>query len=242
MKCGLVSPILAVLVVGFAACAQEREQPAMEEEAAGAEMEAAAAARQVYPNMPADVVFENERFLAQRLSSEPGQWAGEHSHTGGQLVVVLEGATQTRREGGEEKVVTREAGDVFWVEPTEAHDHSVTGETPFTRILVTIAEAEDIGGVAQTYPDIPVEVVFENERVVAQRISSEPGQWAGEHSHTASQLVVVLMGGTLTYREGGMETPVTYADGDVFSIEPTEAHDHSVTSDSQFVGILITVK
>jgi quercetin dioxygenase-like cupin family protein len=139
MKCGLVSPILAVLVVGFAACAQEREQPAMEEEAAGAEMEAAAAARQVYPNMPADVVFENERFLAQRLSSEPGQWAGEHSHT-------------------------------------------------------------------------------------------------------ASQLVVVLMGGTLTYREGGMETPVTYADGDVFSIEPTEAHDHSVTSDSQFVGILITVK
>jgi quercetin dioxygenase-like cupin family protein len=242
MKCGLRAPILVALVVGLAACAQDRERPAMEQEAAGAEMEAAPAAGQVYPNMPAELVFENERFVAQRLSSEPGQWAGDHSHTGGQLVVVLEGGTQTYREGGEETTKTREAGDVFWVEPTEAHDHAVSGDSPFTRILVTIAETEGMSGVPQTFPNIPVEVVFENERVVAQRISSEPGQWAGEHSHTAGQLLVVLKGGTITYREGDAETPVTYAEGEVFSIEPTEAHDHAVTGDSPFVGVLITVK
>jgi quercetin dioxygenase-like cupin family protein len=218
MKRGPSAPILAALIVGLAACAQEREQPAMEQEATGAEMESAAAAGQVYPNIPAEVVFENERFVAQRLSTVPGQWAGEHSHTGGQLVVVLEGGTQMYREGSEETTVTRETGDVFWVEPTEAHDHVVTGDSPFTRILVTIAETEGMSGTTQTYPNMTLEVVFENERVVAQRISNEPGQWAGEHSHAAGQLVVVLKGGTLTYREDGVETPVTYSVGDVFSV------------------------
>jgi hypothetical protein len=46
----------------------------------------------------------------------------------------------------------------------------------------------------------------------------------------------------VTYREGGAEKPVTYADGDVFSIEPSAVHDQAVTRDSPFVGALITAK
>ncbi len=139
MRCGRKAPISLALVVGLAACAQERErEPAMEEEAAGAEMEAMRGVAQTYPNLPANVVFENDRVVAQRLASEPGVWAGEHSHTGNQLVVVLKGGTQTYREGGEETSVTFEDGDVFWVEPTEAHDHATTSESPFERVLITI--------------------------------------------------------------------------------------------------------
>ena len=53
-------------------------------------------------------------------------------------------------------------------------------------------------------------------RALAQQIVSEPGQWTGEHSHDGNQLVVVVKGGTMVYREGGEETEVTYADGEVF--------------------------
>jgi quercetin dioxygenase-like cupin family protein len=223
-----------VALVGLAACAQEGEESAIDQ--------AATAAGQRYPNLPADVVFLNERVVAQRIISEPGNWAGGHAHTQSQLAVVLKGGTITYREGDEETPVTYEDGDVFWVEPTEAHDHATTSESTFEVVLITIAEIEPGSGARQAYPDMPADVVFENERVVAQRISVEPGQWAGEHAHTGSQLVVVLKGGTQTYREGGEETSVTYEDGDVFWVEPTEAHDHGVTSESPLAAILITIK
>ena len=244
MRNGPNVPILLALVVGLAGCAQEADrEPTMDQEAAaGAEMETTSSVRQMYPNLSAEVVFENERVVAQHIVGEPGQWAGEHSHVGGQLAVALKGGIQTYREGGEETDVTYEDGDVFWVEPTEAHDHAVKGDSPIEAILISMAPMEGMGGGMQEYPNITTDVVFENERVVAQRLVTEPGQWAGEHSHVAPQMVVVLKGGTMTYREGGEETQVTYEDGDVFWIEPTEAHDHAAMGEVPGDAILITFK
>ena len=234
--------ILPTLIVGLAGCAQEADrEPAMEQEA-GAEMETTSSVRQMYPNLPADVAFENERVVAQRVVGEPGQWAGEHSHVGGQLAVVLKGGTMTFREGGEETEVTYEDGQVVWAEATEAHDHGVTGDSQIEFILISTAPTEGMGGGMQDYPNITTDVVFENEHVVAQRLVTEPDQWAGEHSHAGGQMAVVLKGGPLTYREGGEETQVTYEDGDVFWVEPTEAHDHAATGESGVEVILITFK
>lgn len=242
MRSGPNVPTLLALVIGIAGCAQEEadREPAMEQEAA--EMETTSSVRQMYPNLPADVAFENERVVAQRVVAEPGQWAGEHSHVGGQLAVVLEGGPMAFREDGEETEVTYEDGQVLWVEPTAAHDHAAAGDSPIEFILISMAPMEGMGGEMQDYPDITTDVVFENERVVAQRLTTEPGQWAGEHSHAGNQLVVVLKGGPVTYREGGEETQVTQEDGDIFWVEPTEAHDHANMGESAHEVILITFK
>lgn len=242
MTCGRKAPILLLLVVGLTACAREADrEPAMEQAAAAAE-EMASKLRQVYPNLPADVMFANDRVVAQRIVGEPDVWAGEHSHTGSQLVVVVKGGTLTYREGGQDRPVTYEAGDVFWVQPTQAHDHATTSQSPFEGILISIAPGAAMSGAKQAYPNVTADVVFENEAVIAQKLASQPNVWAGEHSHAGGQLVVVLKDGTVTYREGDQERLVMHKAGDVFPVDATPAHDHALTAGTELESILITMK
>lgn len=212
-----------------------------EEEPAATEEVTTSAVRQAYPNLPSEVVFENDQIIAQHVTAEPGVWAGEHSHSGGQIAVVLKDATEVQREGGEETERTFTAGEVVDVEPTAAHDHMFSGEGA-EYVLITLAPGEPGTGAPQNYPNSPAEVVFENDRVIAQRLAREPGDWVGEHAHPGGQLVVVLKGGTITYREGGEETERTLTPGEVFMVEPTAAHDHSVSGDSGIESILLTLK
>ena len=94
------------------------------------------ALQQKYPNVPAEVVFENDKVVVQKVNYEAGKWTGEHFHAGNQLVVILKGGTTTIKEGGEERKTTDKAGDVLWVNAREAHDHvSATGSEI---ILITI--------------------------------------------------------------------------------------------------------
>ncbi len=215
----------------------EEEEPAATE----TEMETTSAVRQAYPNLTSNVVFENDQLIAQHVTAEPGVWAGEHSHSGDQIAVVLKGGEEIQREGGEETKRTFADGEVIAVEPTAAHDHMFSGDGA-EFVLITLAPGQPGNATAQNYPNRPAEVVFENDRVIAQRMIGEPGQWVGEHAHTGSQLVVVTKGGTLTYREGGEETERTSTDGEVFMVEPTAAHDHAVTGDSSLESIVITLK
>jgi len=92
----------------------------------------------------------------------------------------------------------------------------------------------------QKYPNAPAEVVFENDKVVVQRAISEAGKWTGEHSHAGNQLVVILKGGTTTFKEGGEEREQTGKAGDVVWVDAVEAHDHKEDTDGEF--ILITIK
>ena len=80
-------------------------------------------AQQKFPNM-ADfpVKFDNDRVVVQEISFEPGEWAGEHSHEGGQLVIILDEIKMLYREGGEEFERTFGKGEVFWIDPVK-HDH-----------------------------------------------------------------------------------------------------------------------
>lgn len=92
----------------------------------------------------------------------------------------------------------------------------------------------------QPYPNVVTETVFENERVLVQRPKWQANQWAGEHSHAGTQLVVVLREGIVTYREGGKEWDVTRPEGEVFWRGPIKAHDHKPSKGFQV--LLITIK
>ncbi len=92
---------------------------------------------QEYPARPATTIIDNEYAIVQRIVAEPGQWVGEHSHPGTQIVVFLTGGTMTMREGGEETVTTYEAGQTIEVTATEAHDHANTGTSRIEALLIT---------------------------------------------------------------------------------------------------------
>lgn len=230
------------LLVALAGCGREGQDAAQQQEGTGAEPVAMSAVRQAYPNLPSDVLLENDQFVVQRVTAEPGSWTGEHSHGASQLAVVIKGGTVKYVDGGEETERTYAGGEAFMLEPTEAHDHTVLGDEGVEFVLITMAPSTGAGGSAQMYPNQSADVVFENDQVIVQKLSLEPGNWAGEHGHEGGQLVVVLKGGTQTYREGGEEVERTFVDGEVFVVEATEAHDHAITSDERVESILITMK
>jgi quercetin dioxygenase-like cupin family protein len=242
MRHRLAAPLFLVLLLTLAACGREVDRGTAEQEGTAAPAATMSAVRQAYPNLPSDVVFENDQFVAQHVTGEPGSWTGEHSHGESQLAVVLKGGTVLFREGGEETEQTFADGDVFMLEPTESHDHTVTGDAGIDFILISIAPSEAGTAGAQQYPNESADMVLENDRVIVQKLTFEPGSWAGEHNHTGGQLVVVLKGGTQTYRQGGEETERTFADGDVFMVEATDAHDHAITGTEGVASILITMK
>lgn len=233
--------LLLILFV-IAACGQQAQEAAMEEEEPAVTEETVSPTPQVYGNAAADVVFENDQVIAQRITVEPDTWVGEHSHGTNQLAVVLKGGTLTYREGGEETEQSFADGEVIAVEPTEGHDWAVTGDSGIDYVLITMAPGEPGTATSQDYPNRPAEVVLETDRVIAQRLIGEPSGWVGEHAHTEGQLAVVIKGGTMTYREGGEETERTFTKGEVFMVEATAAHDHAVTSDSGVESILFTLK
>ena len=54
----------------------------------------------------------------------------------------------------------------------------------------------------QHYPNIPGEILFENDKLVVQKFIIEPGQWEGVHAHPGNQLYVHIRGGEWTVRYG----------------------------------------
>jgi len=93
-------------------------------------------------------------------------------------------------------------------------------------LAVCITAASAAFAVQQSYPNVEkISIVFENAKVVVQKLTFEPGDWVGEHAHDGGQMVVVLKGMTTVYKEGGKEKEVVYKSGDVFWIDAV-THDH----------------
>ncbi len=232
-------PVLMALALVLSACGQG-EQQAGEESAQVAGMVAAEGA-QVYPNVTASVVFDNEGYIAQKTVWQPGVWSGEHGHPGNQLAIAMNNGTLTYREGGAERDVAFTTGQVIWVDAVETHDHAAKGG-PLEALLITL-KSHGMGGMAtgQQYPSLTTHVVLENDHVIVQHLAAETGKWAGEHSHPGNQLAVVLKGGTTMYREGGEERQVTRETGEVFAVPATQAHDHTAVGPAGEV-LLITPK
>ena len=212
-----------------------------------------------YPNLEnpgGEVMLENEHVVLQRFVVGPGEWEGIHSHPGNQLYVHIKGGLWSGRAGGE---VTYTGppdadGSVGWMDAiplSEAHESGNVGDEPIDLIWVTLKGdgpiAPDVEHAPQVYPNIPLELLLENDRVIVQRVQIEPGQWEGIHSHPGNQIYIHIRGGIWSERRGGVESPPSpFSEagsvGWMDAIPLSEAHESGNTGDTTIDLIWVTLK
>ena len=124
-------------------------------------------------------------------------------------------------------------------------------EGPVSQIHVTLKHGELLSpGVPpepQCYPDIPLEQLFENERMIVQRVKVAPGQFEGVHSHPGNQVFVHIKGGRWRARKNGVQTgPVIHREpgdcGWMNEIDISEGHEYGNVGDTTIDLVWITLK
>lgn len=212
-----------------------------------------------YPNLDdsdGQVVLTNEHVVLQRLFVGPGEWEGIHSHPGNQIYVHIKGGEWSGRLDGKSEYsgIVEEDGAVGWMDeiPLSAgHESGNTGDTPIDLIYVTLKDDEPIApGVEHTpqiYPDLPLDLLLENDRLIVQRGQVEPGQWTGIHSHPGNQILIHIKGGVWSERRNGMQSPPSQLSeaGSVEwidAVELSEAHESGNTGDTTIDFVLVSLK
>ena len=97
----------------------------------------------VYPEIPMDLLLENDRVIVQRVQVEPGEWEGIHSHPGNQVFIHIKGGTWAGRMAGVQSSTTsvRADGAVGWMEAidiNEEHESGNVGDTTIDLVWVTL--------------------------------------------------------------------------------------------------------
>ncbi len=207
-------------------------------------------------NPGGEVLLENEYVVVQRFVVGPGEWEGIHSHPGNQVYVHVKGGEWSGRSGGKSTYSgsVSEDGAVGWMAPiplSEGHESGNTGDTPIDLIWVTLKDdspiAPEVEHAPQIYPDIPLELLLENDRVIVQRVQVEPGQWEGIHSHPGNQVYIHIKGGIWSGRRGGVQAPPSpfSETGSVGWMDPVDlsvGHESGNTGDTTIDLIWITLK
>jgi len=212
-----------------------------------------------YPNLDnpdGEVLLDNEHVVVQRYVVPPGEWEGLHAHPGNQVYVHVVGGVWSGREGGKATYDNEisETGAVGWMPriPLSAgHESGNTGDAPIDLIWVTLKGdgpiASDVEHKPLVYPEIPMELLIDNDRVIVQRVQVEPGQWEGIHSHPGNQVFIHIKGGTWAARMGGVQSPTTTvrADGAVGwmeAIDLSEEHESGNVGDTTIDLVWVTLK
>lgn len=253
MRCKLIiHPVLILLLaVGFGS--------AQESKAAEQMPESDKQFLLTYPNLDnpgGEVLLENEHVVLQRFVVGPGEWEGIHTHPGNQLYVHIKGGLWSGRAGGETTYVgpADEDGAVGWMEAvphSEQHESGNVGDAPIDLIWVTLKGdgpiAPEAEHVPQHYPNIPLELLLENDRMIVQRVQVEPGEWEGLHSHPGNQIYIHIKGGFWSERLHGVESPPsdiseTGSVGWMEAVDASEEHESGNTGDTTIDLIWITLK
>jgi len=212
-----------------------------------------------YPNLDnpgGEVLLENEHVVVQRFVVGAGEWEGIHAHPGNQVYVHVKGGEWSGRAGGEPTYTGSDSADgsVGWMEAiplSEEHESGNTGDTPIDLIWVTLKDdapfAPEVGHAPQIYPNIPLELLLENERLIVQRVQVEPGEWEGIHSHPGNQVFIHIKGGTWSGRSGGVQSPSSTvreagAVGWMDAIPLSEEHESGNTGDTTIDLVWVTLK
>lgn len=97
-------------------------------------------ALQHYPNIPLDVVFENDRLRLQRVKIGPGEFEGVHGHPGNQIFVHIKGGTWSAIEGGKPTgpEIVRKPGDSGWMAEVDKHEYGNVGDTTVDLVWITL--------------------------------------------------------------------------------------------------------
>jgi quercetin dioxygenase-like cupin family protein len=218
--------------------------------------------RLTYPSLanPAgEVLLENEHVVLQRFVVSPGEWEGVHSHPGNQLCVHVTGGLWSGRAGREVTEVTYVGppdadGSVDWMDAiplSEGHEAGNVGDETIDFIWVTLKGdgpiAPKVEHVPQQFPNIPLELLLENDRLIVQRVRVEPGEWEGLHSHPGNQIFIHIKGGVWSRRLGGVEfEPAPFAEagsvGWMEAIAFSEGHESGNSGDTTIDLVWITLK
>jgi quercetin dioxygenase-like cupin family protein len=188
----------------------------------------------------AEVLLDNPRVFVQKFTVRPGQSTGLRTQPGDQLLVFVKGGVLTSRATGR-STLWRE-GRVVWRAAADGADDGATntGSTPIEMISVTLkpvaAPAAAPPGAAPkyrylNYPNIPGEDLLENDLVIVQRFTVNPGQWEGVHAHHPDMLYIHIRGGQWAARskhESEHAYPEPSPDGEVGwmpTIDISEGHE-----------------
>ena len=202
------------------------------------------------------VILENEHVVLQRLVVPAGEWEGIHSHPGNQLYVHIEGGEWSGRLGGKEEYAGEmsDTGSVGWMDaiPLSAgHESGNTGDEPIDLIYVTLKGdmpiAPDKEHSPQIYPNIPLELLLENDRMIVQRVQVKPGEWEGIHSHPGNQIFIHIKGGTWAGKTHGVQSSkVTVREagavGWMDAIPMSEGHESGNVGNSTIDLVWVTLK
>lgn len=176
---------------------------------------------QPYANLAGEVLLDNERVVVQKFILPPGQSTGRHTHQGDQLLVFIRGGVLTSTAAG--RATLWKDGRVVWQSATERTDEGSTntGPTPVEMICVTLKPPASRATAAARgqppkyryldYPNIPGEDLLENDLVIVQRFTVNPGQWEGIHAHHPDMLYIHVKGGQWAARSK-TEPPRPYPD------------------------------
>ncbi len=211
-----------------------------------------------YPNLAdpdGEVVFENEHVVLQRLVVGPGEWEGIHSHPGNQLYVHIKGGLWSGREGGEVTYVgpADADGSVGWMDAiplSEEHESGNVGDEAIDLIYVTLKSdlpiSPEIEHMPQTYPNIRMERLLENDRMIVQRGQIEPGQWTGIYSHPGNQIYLHIKGGNWSERRRGVPQTSGHSEagsvGWFDAVEQSEGHEAGNIGGTIIDFVLVTLK
>lgn len=207
-------------------------------------------------NPGGEVLLDNEHVVLQRLVVGPGEWEGIHSHPGNQLYVHIKGGVWSGRIGGKSEYSGNvcEDGEVGWMDaiPLSAgHESGNTGDTPIELIFVTLKAdapiAPEIEHAPQIYPNTPLELLLDNDRLIVQRVQVEPRQWTGIHGHPDNQIYIHIKGGNWSERCDGVQSPPspfskTGSVGWMDAVDLSMRHESGNTGDTTIDLILITLK
>lgn len=193
--------------------------------------------------MKSEILLENEQVLVEKYVVDPGQRAALHAGSADRLLVFQKGGVLTSPDG--RSTWWREAR-VLWQGAQGATDGigagppagSInTGTAPleiFCVILKPGASSSPSASMREPkyapvdYPNVPGEDLLENDRLIVQRFTVNPGQWEGVHAHHPNTLYIHIKGGQWAVRSKS-EPEYTYAeaspDGEVGWMEPVSLSD-----------------
>jgi quercetin dioxygenase-like cupin family protein len=209
-----------------------------------------------FAQLQGEVVLDNPRVIVHRYVIEPGHSSGRHTHPGDQLLVFIRGGV-LRSDATGRSTLWRE-GRVSWQSATDAPDggSTNTGTTPIVVICVTLKPVRSVAAAPGqqpkyqylSYPNIPGEDLLENDLVIVQRFTVDPGQWEGVHAHHPDMLYIHVRGGQWAARskkEAQHPYPAPSPDGGVGwmpAIDISEGHESGNIGTNPIDLIWVTLK
>jgi quercetin dioxygenase-like cupin family protein len=206
-----------------------------------------------------EVVLDNARVHVEKFVLQPGQSTGRDGHRADQLLVFVKGGVLKSAETG--RATLWRDGRIAWYGAGQRPDagSTNTGATSIVMIRVTLKNAAAIRPDSSSppahtkdehlnYPNIPGEDLLENDRVIVQRFTVNPGQWEGVHAHHPNMLYIHIKGGQWAARsnkEPQHAYPKPDADGAVGwmpTIDISEGHESGNVGTEPIDLIWVTLK